>query len=398
MDIEAVIELVRRANAAPAESSRDVAVEGLDAIRQLRGWCDSIEVALGRVLTETASFPEQAMARPLRSTVKRANRVLRRAKVLDQTPALARSLSQGSISGEHVDAVGAALRSIEPEHRPALAERANSFVGLAEQSTVDELRDHLASAARELRTDGGTSRLDQQRRDARVRTWVSKGTGMYHLHARLDPKTGLVLDEQLRAMVSAKFADTVPSEAPSDPLERQDYLRAQAFIELISQGGGKVNVDIVPVVDVTNPRSDGTPTIDWGLPIELPDDVIRQWWPTARVTPVVLNGGAIVYAPGELNLGRSTRLANKAQRRALRARHRCCAVPGCSVRFNLCRIHHVIWWRNGGRTDLENLIPVCTQHHGQIHAGELEVVVLPDRSVIATHTGRTRAPPGEAAA
>jgi hypothetical protein len=32
-----------------------------------------------------------------------------------------------------------------------------------------------------------------------------------------------------------------------------------------------------------------------------------------------------------------------------------------------------VWWRNGGRTDLANLLPVCTHHHPKIHDGGWEV-------------------------
>ena len=82
---------------------------------------------------------------------------------------------------------------------------------------------------------------------------------------------------------------------------------------------------------------------------------------------VVVRNGVVIHAPGELDLGRSTRLANRAQRRALRALYSTCAIPGCSVRYSRCKLHHIIWWRNGGRTDLENLLPVCARHHTNIH-------------------------------
>ena len=32
-----------------------------------------------------------------------------------------------------------------------------------------------------------------------------------------------------------------------------------------------------------------------------------------------------------------------------------------------CKLHHIIWWRHGGLTDLDNLIPICTKHHARIH-------------------------------
>ena len=83
----------------------------------------------------------------------------------------------------------------------------------------------------------------------------------------------------------------------------------------------------------------------------------------AHIHPVIVRNGVVLYAPGALNLGRSTRLANRAQRRVLRALYPTCAIPGCEARFELCKIHHVIWWEDGGLTDLDNLLPLCSRHH-----------------------------------
>ena len=47
--------------------------------------------------------------------------------------------------------------------------------------------------------------------------------------------------------------------------------------------------------------------------------------------------------------------ANRAQRRALRALYRCWSIPGCTVSYERCKLHHVIWWRNSGHTNLDNL-------------------------------------------
>ena len=72
-----------------------------------------------------------------------------------------------------------------------------------------------------------------------------------------------------------------------------------------------------------------------------------------------MRNGVVVSAPGRLDLGRTTRLANRAQRRALRALYRGCGVPGCDATFDRCTIHHIRWWRHGGATDLSNLLPLC---------------------------------------
>ena len=123
------------------------------------------------------------------------------------------------------------------------------------------------------------------------------------------------------------------------------------------------------------------PVVDWGLPVEVPYRVLADLLAEAEVHAVVVRNGVVLHAPGELNLGRSTRLAGKAQRRALRALYATCAIPGCSVRFDRCKIHHVRWWRHGGRTDLENLLPVCVHHHAMVHDAGWVVVLGPDRAL-----------------
>ena len=58
-----------------------------------------------------------------------------------------------------------------------------------------------------------------------------------------------------------------------------------------------------------------------------------------------------------------------------------CAIPGCGVRYDHCKLHHVIWWRHGGCTDLDNLLPVCSRHHHKIHDSGWEVTLGPNRQL-----------------
>jgi hypothetical protein len=140
----------------------------------------------------------------------------------------------------------------------------------------------------------------------------------------------------------------------------------------------------VVVVDASQSDGSGGPLVDWGMPVEIRRRVLAELAGTADVHAVVVRNGAVLHAPGELDLGRTTRLANAAQRRALRAMYATCAIPGCSVRFDRCRIHHVIWCRHGGRTDLANLLPICAQHHGRVHAQGWQPALGPNRELTIT--------------
>ena len=67
----------------------------------------------------------------------------------------------------------------------------------------------------------------------------------------------------------------------------------------------------------------------------------------------------IAHAPdGEvMGAGRRTRTVHPSMRRALEARDRDAAFPGCGLRFT--DAHHVKHWADGGETTLRNLALLC---------------------------------------
>ncbi|MEO6571862.1 MAG: HNH endonuclease signature motif containing protein, partial [Ilumatobacteraceae bacterium] len=46
------------------------------------------------------------------------------------------------------------------------------------------------------------------------------------------------------------------------------------------------------------------------------------------------------------------------------------------------KLHHVVWWRNGGTTDLSNLLPICAQHHTKVHDAGWDLELANDRTLI----------------
>ena len=70
-----------------------------------------------------------------------------------------------------------------------------------------------------------------------------------------------------------------------------------------------------------------------------------------------------------INVGRAQRFATDAQVLALLTAwgHRC-AMPGCSHR-RFIEIHHIQEWEDGGATNMDNLIPLCSSCHSKISHG-----------------------------
>jgi hypothetical protein len=246
----------------------------------------------------------------------------------------------------------------------------------------------------------------------------------------VDPLTGLMLRNRVHAATETLFHTGTPPLCPSDPVEKQAFLRAHALLSLIDGNGVRLGrPEIIVVVDAgaaeagaagasePGANTDGqrgertfpeqqragehSPDVDWGLPVELPWSVLAQLADRGDVIGVVVRNGVVLHAPGKLRLGRTTRLANAAQRRALRALYSTCAVPGCAARFDRCSIHHVTWFRHGGATDLDNLLPLCSKHHHAVHDDGWELRLGADRSLTITlpdgHTMSTGPPKRRAA-
>ncbi|MGB7981984.1 MAG: HNH endonuclease signature motif containing protein [Candidatus Nanopelagicales bacterium] len=67
-----------------------------------------------------------------------------------------------------------------------------------------------------------------------------------------------------------------------------------------------------------------------------------------------------------LAVGRTTRTATNAQRRALATRDHGCIIPGCHAPPESCQTHHLHEWAFGGHSDLSNLVLLCWTHHRQV--------------------------------
>ena len=210
-----------------------------------------------------------------------------------------------------------------------------------------------------------------------VRRWVDKPTGMHHTHLSLDPER----DAKLWSAIDAQLATIKQHDGNSGtPI---DQLLADAVVSAVSgeRCGERrvpeicVHIDYATMLNGLHEHS-LCETAD-GIP--LPPETVRRLACEAAIVPIVLNGAGEV-----LDCGREVRVANRAQRRALRAMYRTCGYPGCDVTFDRCDIHHVIEWLRHGSTDLDNLLPLCGTHHHLVHEGRWRLT-LDKHRVITIH-------------
>lgn len=91
----------------------------------------------------------------------------------------------------------------------------------------------------------------------------------------------------------------------------------------------------------------------------------------ADLTPIIVDDNGVPLA-----MGRSVRFATPAQRSAVIIRDRCCVMCGRPARW--CQVHHIVFWENGGETNLANLALVCGDCHRRVHQGEWGIVMGED--------------------
>ena len=363
-------------------------VEALQAAEHLIAWCQAVRVACTQRLHATDELHHLSPG-PHRSG-RDVDALLRWADVAAQAPGFAAALALGDISAAHLDELVRTVRRLDPAGRRSLLADQGRLLGAAAAATSAEFGRFLRREERRLGRVAGMATLEQQQRAVRLAAHTDRESGMRRYVLTLDPLSAVAFEQRLDAAVEALFHDAAPAGCPADAVERHQFLRAHALLRLSEGGGGRAGrPEIIVVVDTTDPGSE--PTVDWGLPVEIPHRVLHDLWEAANVVPVIVRNGVVLHAPGELELGRTTRLANRAQRRALRAMYRTCAIPGCEVRFAHCKIHHVVWWRHGGRTDLANLVPLCHRHHTHVHLDGWDLHLSADRTLtVRTPDGRRR--------
>ena len=411
MEVAAVVERVGAIASVRADScaGADLIESGLVAVREVQAWCDAQHAGLVERLGHVDSFPEQRIAKASKQSLGQAAKTTERSKTLTKTPKLAHALDDGAVTGAHIDAVTRASKKLDATKRGELLDRANALAEVAKAASVEEFARRLDLETKRLEDDDGMDRLARQRRNMRARSWVDT-EGMWNLSARFDPVTGVKIAARIDTTVQTLFGEAVPDDCPDDPIEKQRHLAARAVARLLLDDaiGHQPDDAAAPPVRSTAGRpeylvvidADATgqtgPVGEFSIPVEIPARVLATVAGDADVHAVVVRNGIVLHAPGELNLGRTTRLANRAQRRALRSLYRCCAIPGCSVAYDRCKLHHIIWWRNHGHTDLDNLLPVCTVHHTKIHHDGWHIELGPNRQLtleLPDGSVRTAGPP-----
>jgi hypothetical protein len=181
------------------------------------------------------------------------------------------------------------------------------------------------------------------------------------------------------------------------PMPGRATLLAMALVELVRRGSTVDRktitgpaVDVTLVVHANRPDPDTDTTSDTDTVAAVVDGEDGCVTPTelwSRCGPAHTTDGEVVHPKVAaillcdpiitvlvvdllgvpLDMGRTIRLVNRHQRRALTQRDGGCTFPGCDAPPSWCDAHHVIWWEHHGPTDIWNLALLCRYHHGVTH-------------------------------
>ena len=403
-DPDAVFAALRAAD--PDVMDRDQLAAVAKQIAQLTSWVDSVKVRVTRrqrALAEEgrAEAPKDLLAREGRQSGRDARTADDREKVCSALPSFEDALSAGDVTAGHIDAIASAVRGMDQITAAEFFSNSDSLLDKAQSQGVDNFgqtcRDLARQVAAELAAGSEVAELERQREASKIKRWTDKETGMRHTLISLDPERDKIFWTAVSHSLRKVRQQPAHAKTPWHQLEVESLLAA------CTGGEGRERVpSLVVLCDYETLRAGvhANSVCETEDGSALPVEVVRRLACEADVIPVVLNGKGEALA-----VGRGQRLATPAQRAALRAMHRTCIGPTCSVPFEDCFIHHVVPWEHGGATDVTNLAPLCMHDHHLVHEGGWTLVLTDDR--VATwirpdgtvfHSGPTvdRAPDGVA--
>jgi hypothetical protein len=303
---------------------------------------------------------------------------VRVARALVALPAIRDASRRGRICWDQLRPL---VRFADPESDAAWAERAPRM----RPSTL-----YLEARRRE------EVRADQAESDHRLRflslQW-DHDRAFLHLEGMLAREQGAAFESALGARAEkvaadpgaedrrgARLVDTlVGAIAGRGDRPPEATLVVHADASVLEEAAGNA-----PAADPSEPSGSGLsrlPLAETETGVRLPAEAVRRLACEADLEWVVERDDR------PIGIGRSRRKVPGWLRRQVAHRDRECRFPGCSGRSFL-HVHHVRHWVDGGRTDLDNLVLLCSAHHRAVHEGGWRVVGDPQGEVSFTHPRR----------
>ena len=311
-----------------------------------------------------------------------AKREVQFAGRLADLPETAEALADGAITPQHAREIADAAAHTPVDEAELLTAAEREPADVFARTVRDHVNERSAGEDLEERR-----RRQRARREANIK---QQSDGMYKLFGTFDPVAGARIETALAA-TAKKLRHGEDAKNRATPAQRY----ADALETLITRrSAGKpqgTNLVIIADYDLVAGQLRDARLID-GTPLA-PSELLRLAL-DANILP------ALFDTKGQpLWLGHKYRHATVAQRIALAVRDKGCV--GCGAANSFCQAHHVIWWEDGGPTDIDNLCLLCSDcHHKHVHElgapitrdpdGRFQLGLPPNRPPPGSRNGKAR--------
>ena len=315
-----------------------------------------------------------------------AREQVRVARALRTLPLISVEFGAGRLSYSKVRAI---TRVATPENEAEL-------VQVAEAGTADQVQRFCAG----VRTAAGSLAEVNERHDRGAVTYRTLPDGSMSVSVRCSSEQGAVIMDRLQeAQEYLKRTAAEQDESGYSLLDALVLVCEQSEIEAgTSPTRGTRRAETVlhttladlagtPVAANNDPQALIGPRLESGAALH-PETARRLACDSGLVTHLHEDGSAPPGGwvrpnprPGRtVDLGRRRRLPNAALFRAMWDRDHGCVYAGCGRRRYL-HGHHLVHWARGGRTDLDNMVLLCGEHHRRLHEGGYQMRRGPDGTI-----------------
>jgi hypothetical protein len=301
------------------------------------------------------------------------------------------AMADGEIGFAHLALIARTASAVADAEGPGKPFDESRLLDKAREYSVGRFR-NFCDHARHAGDPEGYVSDETQRVEARSLEFSTGEGGMVWLRGMLDPEGGAVVRTALEPLARRSGKD--------DHRKRERRLgdalveAAHHLLEGVASprsAGQRPHVQVTTTLETLLGRAGAAAADLDRSPLPISAKALERLACDCNVTRILLGADSAV-----IDVGRSKRVINPAQKRALNIRDKGCRWPGCDRTAAWTSSHHLLHWIRGGPTDLANIVLLCHRHHWMVHEGRWQLVKTDDGQLLtipptfgfATHSAR----------
>jgi len=299
---------------------------------------------------------------------------IRRAKQLQEMPATAAALAEGSLSPEHVDLFGRANHS---HRRERFTHDEETLVDTCKPLLFDEATRAVNYWRNRADADGSGDDEATKRRDRAARAHLHASEtldGSTAINGLLDPIAGEIFRNELDRLEQTLYLHDKQMSNERTNAQR----RAAALVEMATRSASTPDKAQRPkplfVVHVGDETARHLCELAGGAVLQADD--LRDWVDDALMEAFLFDGPRVVLTASQ------KRTFTGKLRHAIQARDRRCQHPsGCDTSAVRADIDHIVAWADGGTTDQFNGRSLCSTHNRRSEKRDRDAKPLPQQPI-----------------